>query len=47
LRILDNKLIKNKLNPERTALHVDAGDVDSDQFLTFMPMGNIKTVEVE
>ena len=42
LRIMDNKLIKNKLNPERTALHVDAGDVDSDQFLTFMPMGNNK-----
>ena len=39
---MDNKLIKNKLNPERTALHVDAGDVDSDQFLTFMPMGNNK-----
>jgi len=42
LRIMDNKSIKNKHNPERTALHVDAGDVDSDQFLTFMPMGNNK-----
>ena len=39
LRVMDNENTSNKQNPSRTALHVDSGDVDSDQFLTFIPMG--------
>ena len=39
LRVMDNENTSNKQNPNRTALHVDSGDVDSDQFLTFIPMG--------
>ena len=38
LRVMDNRNT-NKQNHSRTALHVDSGDVDSDQFLTFLPMG--------